>query len=39
VLPGRLISFPVGFGVRDPKDLLLEVAPGFDYESALFTNS
>jgi len=37
VLPGRSVTFPVVFGVADPSDLVVEVTPGFDYESAIFT--
>ena len=36
VLAGRDATFNVGFGVTDPTDVVLEVSPGFDYDSALF---
>ncbi|MPQ97599.1 hypothetical protein GB931_06630 [Modestobacter sp. I12A-02628] len=36
LLPGRDVTFTVAYGVADPADLVLEVQPGFDYESALF---
>jgi len=38
LLPGRESQFRVAFGATDPNDLVLEVAPGFDYESAIFTS-
>jgi hypothetical protein len=38
LLPGRESAFQVVFGVADPADLVLEVTPGFEYESAIFTN-
>lgn len=38
LLPGRESKFKIGYGVQDPKDLVLEVTPGFEYESAIFTN-
>jgi hypothetical protein len=37
VLPGRSVSFKQAFGVKDPKDNVDEVSPGFDYDSAIFT--
>ena len=41
LLPGRSATFKVAFGVTDPEDLVMEVSPtfGFDYESAIFTNT
>jgi hypothetical protein len=36
VLDGRDATFAVGFGVADPADVVLEISPGFDYDSALF---
>jgi hypothetical protein len=40
VLPGQSVTFPVAFGVADPSDLLVQVAPGpWDYEDALFSNA
>lgn len=38
VLPGRESSFKVGFGVPNPKDLVVEVSPGFEYDSVFFTS-
>lgn len=38
VLPRRESSFTVGFGVRNPTDLVVQVTPGFDYEPAVFTS-
>lgn len=37
VLPGRETTFPIGFGVADPKDIVMEIAPGFEYGSTIFT--
>ena len=41
LLPGRSATFKVAFGVADPDDLVMEVSPtfGFDYDSAVFTNT
>lgn len=39
VLNGREAKFKIGFNVTDPKDLVLEVAPGFDYNSVLYTTN
>lgn len=38
LLPGRDVTFKVAFGVANPDDLILEVSPSFEYESALFTS-
>ena len=38
LLNGREAKFKVAFGVADPADLVLEVTPDFDHESALFTS-
>jgi hypothetical protein len=38
VLPKRQSSFKVGFGVQNPKDLVVQVTPGFEYSEAVFTN-
>ena len=38
VLNGRQSSFKVGFAVSDPGDIVMEVRPGFDYDSAYFTS-
>lgn len=37
LLPGRSVTFPVAFGVQDPTDLVVEVSPGFEYQSVVFT--
>jgi hypothetical protein len=39
LLPGREAKYRVGYGVADPADLVMEVAPGFEYEAAIFTNT
>jgi hypothetical protein len=36
LLKGRRSRFVIGFGVADTKDVVLEVQPGFEYESMLF---
>lgn len=36
LLPGREATFPVGYGVANPEDLVLEVSPGFEYESIVY---
>jgi len=38
LLKGRETRYQLGFGVADPKDIVLELSPGFEYESTLFTN-
>ena len=38
ILPNRQSSFKVGFGVQNPKDLIVQVTPGFEYDDAIFTN-
>lgn len=37
LLPGRESSWKVGFGVDDPADLVVQVAPSWDHEAAIFT--
>ena len=39
VLPGREVTFPVGFAVADPGDLVLEITPGFEYQPAIYVSS
>jgi hypothetical protein len=40
VLPGQSVTFAAGFGVTDPADLLVQVAPGpFEYDDALFSTT
>lgn len=36
VLDGRDATFAIGFGVADPADVVVEISPGYDYDSALF---
>ena len=38
LLKGREVKFKIAFGVADPKDLVLEIAPDFEHESAIFTS-
>lgn len=38
VLPGREVEFTVGYGVQNPKDLVMEVTPEFLEGSVIFTN-
>jgi hypothetical protein len=38
LLPGRESVFRMAFGATDPADLVMEVTPGFEYESAIFTS-
>ena len=38
VLPGREAKFSLAFGVSDPADLVVQVAPGYKYEQVLFTS-
>lgn len=38
LLDGREAKFTIGFGVKDKSDLVLQVAPGFEYNSVIFTN-
>ena len=37
LLPGRSVSFRIGFGASAPHDLVLELSAGFDYESVVYT--
>lgn len=40
VLPGQSVTFTAGFGVTDPADVLVQVAPGmFEYDDALFSTA
>jgi hypothetical protein len=39
VLPGREVTFPIGYGVADPEDLVLEITPGFLYDPAIYVSS
>jgi hypothetical protein len=38
LLPGRESVFRMASGGTDPADLVMEVTPGFEYESAIFTS-
>lgn len=38
LLPGREAVFAVGFGVNDPADLVMEIAPSWDHQPAIFTS-
>ena len=40
LLDGREAKWVIGFGVKDPKDLVLEISPdaGIEYKGAIFTN-
>lgn len=38
LLDGRQTVFIVGFGVGDPADIVMEVRPSYDYDSAFFTS-
>jgi hypothetical protein len=37
VLPGRTSTFLMGYGVSDPSDVVMEVSPGVEYRSVLFS--
>lgn len=37
VLNGRQTKYKVGFGVSNPKDVIVEFSPGFEYNSAIWT--
>jgi hypothetical protein len=37
VLPGKSVSYDVGFNVADPNDLQLDVTGGFEYDTVTFT--
>jgi hypothetical protein len=38
LLKNREAKWDLGFGVKNPKDLVLEVTPGFEYNSVIFTS-
>jgi hypothetical protein len=39
VLPGREVTWVTGWGVSDPNDLVMSVAPGpFEYDKIIFTS-
>jgi hypothetical protein len=37
ILPGKSVSYDVGFNVADPNDLQLDVTGGFEYATVTFT--
>ena len=37
LLNGRESKFKIVFGVNNPKDMVMEVSPGFEYDSVIFT--
>jgi hypothetical protein len=36
LLPGRTVSWDIGFGVDDPQDIVLEISPSWGHEPAVF---
>lgn len=38
ILPGASVSYPVGFNVADPAQIVMDVTGGFDYEKTTWTN-
>lgn len=38
VLPGQTITWMLAFSVADPSKLTVDFSPGFDWDSAIFTN-
>ena len=36
LLPGREAVFDIAYGVNDPKDIVMEVRAGFEYESVVY---
>lgn len=39
VLPGRSVTWTAAFGVDDAADIVVEMNPGFEYDSVVFTGS
>jgi Protein of unknown function (DUF2510) len=39
LLPGREVTFQIGYGVAETGDLVLEFTPGFEYQPAIFVSS
>jgi hypothetical protein len=39
VLNGRQVKYKVAYAVANPKDIIFELAPGFEYNSAIWTKS
>lgn len=38
LLPGREVEYRIAFGVKDPADLVMEVAPDLSYSNVIFHN-
>jgi hypothetical protein len=38
VLPGRESKFKIAYGVESVEDIVMEVSPGFEYQSTIFTS-
>lgn len=38
VLPGKSLTYTVGYMVADPADVQVEVSPGWDYDAAIFVS-
>ncbi|AJW78486.1 hypothetical protein [Clavibacter michiganensis] len=38
LLPGREAKWTVAYGVLDPNDMVMEITPGFEYSSRIWTN-
>lgn len=38
ILDGRESKFKIGYGVSDPKDLVLELSPSWEHESIIYTS-
>lgn len=38
ILPGGTITWAEAYSVADPASLILQIAPSFEYENAIFTN-
>ena len=38
LLPGRTVTFQLAFTVTEPEDVVVEVQPGFEYRSQVFTS-
>lgn len=39
VLPGRETKFKLGYGVQNPADIVMDLAPGYDYQNIYYTTS
>lgn len=38
VLPGKTVTWKEGYSIADPADIVLQIAPSFDYDDSIFTN-